>query len=82
MKQCWKVKFQSTKVHVIKLHLFLQIFLADLNDAYDQCNWKVKILTQTAVSDHDGMTNFYSDHDKGNLEWGGTVFGNKLSINL
>ena len=32
------------------------------------------------MSDHDGITNFYSDHDKGNLEWGGTVFGNKLSI--
>ena len=29
------------------------------------------------MSDHDGITNFYSDHDKGNLEWGGTVFGKK-----
>ena len=61
-----------------KIASFLQIFLADLNDAYDQCNWKVKILTQTAVSDHDGITNFYSDHDNANLEWGGTVFGNEL----
>ena len=37
----------------------------------------MKILTQTAVSDHDGITNFYSDHDNANLEWGGTVFGNE-----
>ena len=34
------------------------------------------------MSDHDGITNFYSDHDKGNLEWGGTVFGKKLSIHI
>ena len=56
----------------------------DLNNAYEKCNWKVKILTQTAVSDHDGITNFYSDHDNANLEWGGTVFGimNHLKFNL
>ena len=53
------------------------IFFTDLNNAYEKCNWKVKILTQTAVSDHDGITNFYSDHDNANLEWGGTVFGNE-----
>ena len=51
--------------------------ITDLNDAYGKCNWKVKILTQTAVSDHDGITNFYSDHDNANLEWGGTVFGDE-----
>ena len=55
-----------------------------MNTAYDKCNWKVKILTQTAVSDHDGIANFYSDHDNENLEWGGTVFGiiNHLKYNL
>ena len=60
------------------LFFFNRFFFTDLNDAYDKCNWKVKILTQTAVSDHDGITNFYSDHDNANLEWGGTVFGNDL----
>jgi len=48
--------------------------LKDLNDAYDKCNWKAKILTQTAVSDHDGIGNFYTDYAYQSLEWGGTIF--------
>ena len=74
------LKSKNFKIHKIKIITFYPFFtkkFTDLNDAYDKCNWKVKILTQTAVSDHDGITNFYSDHDNANLEWGGTVFGIK-----
>ena len=65
------------KLKEFNCSIFIKKKFTDLNNAYEKCNWKVKILTQTAVSDHDGITNFYSDHDNANLEWGGTVFGNE-----
>ena len=34
-------------------------YLKELEKAYNQCGWKVKIFTETAVSDHNGKTNFY-----------------------
>ena len=49
--------------------------LIDLVDAYDKCDWKIKIFTQTAVSNHEGTTYFYSDHREYNKEMGGTIFG-------
>ena len=52
-------------------------FLLGLNAAYDKCNWNVKIMTQTAVSNHEGTANFYSDNAFENLEWGGTIIGKK-----
>ena len=48
-----------------------------MNAAYEKCNWKVKILTQTAVSNHEGSGEFFSDNDLANLEVGGTIFGKK-----
>ena len=51
-----------------------------MNDAYDKCNWKAKILTKTAVSDHDGMGKFYTDYAYQSLEWGGTIFGNIRNV--
>ena len=57
----------------IYLH-FPCIFLA-LETAYNDCGWKVWILRGTAVSDSDGTSNFFSDNDFGNLEWGGTIIG-------
>ena len=48
-----------------------------MNTAYDKCNWKVKILTQTAVSNHEGSGDFFSDNKLANLEVGGTIFGKK-----
>ena len=47
----------------------------DLVDAYDKCDWKIKIFTQTAVSNREGTTYFYSDHKDFNKEMGGTIFG-------
>ena len=52
-------------------------FLLDLNAAYDKCNWKVKILTKTAASDHEGSGEFFTDNNLANLEVGGTIFGKK-----
>ena len=46
-----------------------------LEAAYNECGWKVWILRGTAVSDSDGTSNFFSDNDFGNLEWGGTIIG-------
>ena len=47
--------------------------LKELNFSYDKCNWRVIILTKTAVSDQEGSSEFFSDHDFKNLEWGGTI---------
>ena len=53
-----------------------------MNAAYEKCNWKVKILTQTAVSNHEGSGEFFSDNDLANLEVGGTIFGKKKLLYL
>ena len=50
-------------------------FFSDIENAYKKCHWKPKIFTQTAVSDKDGESEFFSDHDFNNKEWGGTIIG-------
>ena len=45
-----------------------------LNAAYNKCNWNVKILTQTAASNHEGSGEFISDNNFPMLELGGTIF--------
>ena len=52
-----------------------------MNAAYEKCNWKVKVLTQTAVSNYEGSGEFFSDNDLANLEVGGTIFGKKNFYN-
>eukprot|EP00093_Oithona_nana_P007532 07532.XXX_213420_215456_1 [CDS] Oithona nana genome sequencing. len=47
--------------------------LQALEVAYNRCGWKVWILRETAVADSEGTSNFFSDNDFGNLEWGGTI---------
>ena len=37
-------------------------------------------MTQTAVSNHEGSGEFFSDNDLANLEVGGTIFGKKTFI--
>ena len=50
--------------------------LKKLSEAYQNCDWNVKIFTKTAVSDQDGQAYFYTDHEPENLEWGGNIIGN------
>ena len=54
---------------------FLVTNFSDIENAYKKCHWKPKIFTQTAVSDKDGESEFFSDHDFNNKEWGGTIIG-------
>ena len=48
-------------------------YLKQVESSYNKCGWNVKFFTQSAVSDHNGMTQFYSDDDVNNLEWGGGI---------
>ena len=43
--------------------------------SYRSCGWRVKIYTETAVSDHYGVTEFFSDNDFEHNEWGGSILG-------
>ena len=48
-------------------------YLKQIESRYNQCGWKVKIMTQSGVSDHDGISRFYTDEAYQNLEWGGGI---------
>ena len=61
--------------HVIILPYVCLFDVSDLEVAYNRCGWKVWILQETAVADFEGTSNFFSDNDLGNLEWGGTIIG-------
>ena len=64
------------------LKLFAKLYLG-LVSAYDACGWTVKIFTKTAVLDKEGYSEFFSDHDFKNKEWGGTIIGlNQLILPL
>ena len=38
---------------------------------YNNWEWGVKFVTETAVSNRNSTTNFYSEQAHGNMEWGG-----------
>ena len=48
-------------------------YLKEVESAYNKCGWRVKMITETAASDHNGITRFYTDEAYQNLEWGGGV---------
>jgi len=47
--------------------------LADIETHYNNCGWRVKFMTETAVSNHSGTTHFYSDNNYRRNEWGGGI---------
>ena len=48
-------------------------YLTDIEHSYNKCGWNVKFMTETGVSDHTGMTRFYSDEAYEHMEWGGGI---------
>ena len=44
------------------------------------CGWRLKVLTETAASDQYGTTEFFSDNDFNNLEWGGSILGPNVMV--
>ena len=48
-------------------------YLKEVESSYSKCGWRVKIMTETAASDKNGRTTFYSDESYKNMEWGGGV---------
>ena len=47
-------------------------YLKQIESSYNQCGWRVLFLTETAVSDHNGIGKFYSK-GKGYLELGAGI---------
>lgn len=48
-------------------------YLKQIEYGYNNCGWRVKFMTETAVSDRNGTTKFYSDEAYNNMEWGGGI---------
>ena len=48
-------------------------YLKEVEYAYNKCGWRVTMMTQTAASDHNGITRFYTDEAYQKMEWGGGI---------
>lgn len=46
-----------------------------MEESYRSCGWRMKIYKETAVSDHYGVTEYFSDNDFKHYEWGGSILG-------
>ena len=58
----------------------IEFLSLDLEESYNSCDWRLKIFTETAVSDHHGTTEFFSDNDFKHLEWGGSILGPSVMV--
>ena len=52
-------------------------YLKSLESSYTKCGWKVRMMTETAVSDRNGVTQFNSDKNYKKMEWGGNILTHK-----
>ena len=55
-------------------------YLKEVEASYNKCGYKVKFLTETAVSGFNGKAMYYSDENFGKLEWGGGLLSPDLSV--
>jgi hypothetical protein len=56
----------------------LSSYLKEVESAYHKCGWRVKFLTETAVSDHYESAQFYTDGEYHKYEWGGGILPNSV----
>jgi hypothetical protein len=59
-------------------------YLKEMESSYAKCGWNIKIMKETAASDRNGLTTFYSDESYRNMEWGGGILPpsiNNVAIN-
>ena len=56
-------------------------YLKDVEEKYNKCGYKIKFMTETAVSYRDGYTTFYSDEAYSMLEWGGSILPPGVNVN-
>ena len=54
-------------------------YLKKLEAAYNNCNMRVKMLVETAASDHNGTARFFTDEAYRNFEWGGGILPPNIS---
>ena len=60
-------------------------YLKELESSYNRCGWKVRIFTETAVSDHNGVAQFFTNAKYQNMERGGGILPphiNKIAKNI
>ena len=56
-------------------------YLKDVEEKYNKCGYRIKFMTETAVSYRDGYTTFYSDEAYSMLEWGGSILPPGVNVN-
>ena len=54
-------------------------YLNEIEENYNNCGYKVKFFTETAVSGFNGKAMYYSDENFKKLEWGGGLLSADLS---
>jgi hypothetical protein len=55
--------------------------LLKVETAYGACGWPVQFKTRTAVGEREAdQVDFFTDEDKANLEWGGSVVSNNVNL--
>ena len=57
-------------------------YLKQIEKSYNECGWKVKFMTNSGVSDHNGIGTFYSDEAFKNNEWGGGILPPRIINNV
>ena len=53
--------------------------LQKIQSAYNLCDWKVKLFTETAAAHSYGLATYYSDHNSDWREWGGSIVHSKIA---
>lgn len=49
--------------------------LSQIENHFEECGWTAKFFKESAVSNREGVTSFYTDDDQNNLEWGAGLVG-------
>ena len=54
--------------------------LLEIQEEYAKCGWSVRFYTETAVSNHNGKTDFYTDSKPYNNEMGAGIVGENVNL--
>jgi hypothetical protein len=49
----------------------------EIEKHYAKCGWNARFFKESAVSNREGFTSFFTDDDQYNLEWGAGLVGGK-----
>ena len=54
--------------------------LIEIQQEYAKCGWSVHFYTETAVSNYNGVTDFYTDNKQYNNEMGAGIVGENVNL--